>query len=40
MFGSLFLVGLAVAVQALGSFQAIKFMPLASTETEGDQNGE
>jgi phosphoserine phosphatase RsbU/P len=33
-------VGIAVAVETLGAFRAIEFMPLAGGETEGDQDGE
>ena len=32
--------GVTVAVQALGAFRTVKFMPLAGTETEGYQYGE
>lgn len=35
-----FSMGFSMAVQTLGAFRTIKFMPLAGTETEGYQDGE
>jgi hypothetical protein len=33
-------VGITVAMESLGAFRPIEFMPLAGTETEGNQNRE
>lgn len=33
-------VGITVAMKSLGAFRPIEFMPLAGTETEGDQDRE
>ena len=38
--GAYFPMGLAVAMQALGAFRPFEIMPLAGTETDGDQDGE